>query len=113
MTGAVDVHQAIRFVATVRPDVIVLDLLLDPGRPDGIDGPDVLHRLRARGLPVPPVIVVSGWALGADIATTIGAAAYFAKPVDIGALADKIREVTGSAATPAAAGPDGRAEPAP
>jgi DNA-binding response OmpR family regulator len=95
--GAVDVDQAIRFAVIQRPDLIVLDLLLDPSRPDGIDGPDVVHRLRAKRIPVPPVIVVSARLGGAEIAKDIGAAAYYRKPIDISALADKIRELTQSA----------------
>jgi DNA-binding response OmpR family regulator len=105
VTGAVDVNQATRFAAIQPPDLIVLDLLLDPSRPEGIDGPDLLHRLRGKSIPVPPVIVVSARAGGAEIAEAIGAAAYFPKPIDIGALADKIRELTGSGASaPAGAG---------
>jgi len=77
VTGAIDVAQGVRFVATTRPDVIVLDLFLDaPGAEP--NGHEILDRLRVRGMPVPPVIVVSGWPGGAEIAQRIGAAAYSA-----------------------------------
>ena len=59
VTGAVDVNQAARFAAIQPPDVIVLDLALDPNRPGAVNGPDLLTRLRSKGIPVPPVIVVS------------------------------------------------------
>jgi two-component system, chemotaxis family, chemotaxis protein CheY len=109
VTGAVDVDQATRFAAIQRPDLIVLDLLLDPSHPDGIDGPEVLHRLRAKGIPVPPVIVVSARAGGAEVAKDIGAAAYYRKPIDIGALASRIRELTKAGAPSAPANAEGDA----
>ena len=69
-----------------------------------VDGPDVLARLRSKGIAVAPVIVVSAGMAGLDIARAIGAAAYYPKPIDLVALADKIRELTRSGAR--ASGPD-------
>jgi len=75
-----------------------LDLLLDPSHPETVDGPDVLARLRSKGIAVAPVIVVSAGMAGLEIARAIGAAAYYPKPIDLVALADKIRELTRSGA---------------
>lgn len=103
VTGAADVNQAVRFAAIQPPDVIVLDLALDPNRPGAVNGPDVLTRLRSKGIPVPPVIVVSAGIAGLEIARAISAAAYFPKPIDLGAVADKIRELSRSGVTASAA----------
>lgn len=113
VTGAVDVNQAVRFAAIQPPDVIVLDLALDPNRPGAVNGPDVLTRLRSKGIRVPPVIVVSAGIAGLEIARAIGAAAYFPKPIDLGAVADKIRELSRSGVMASAARPheDGAAAP--
>jgi len=113
VTGAVDVNQAARFAAIQPPDVIVLDLALDPNRPGAVNGPDLLTRLRSKGIPVPPVIVVSAGIAGLETAKAIGAAAYFPKPINLGAVAEKIHELSRSAAGASAASlpEDGAAAP--
>jgi DNA-binding response OmpR family regulator len=95
VTGAIDVVQAIRFIAAFQPDVVVLDLLLDPRLPSWSNGVDIPRLLHERNIPVPPLIVLSGRPGGADIARSIGAAAYYRKPIDIDALGARIKELAG------------------
>ncbi len=101
VAGAVDVAQAIRFIAAFQPDVVVLDLLLDPRLTSWSNGADIPRLLREKHLPVPPLIVLSGRPGGAEIARSIGAAAYYRKPVDIDALAGRINELAGVDSTAA------------
>lgn len=68
VAGAVDGIQAIRFIASFRPDVNVLDLLLDASRPLWANGSDIPRLLNEKHIPVPPTIVVSSRAGGADFA---------------------------------------------
>ena len=59
VTGAVDVNQAARFAAIQPPDVIVLDLALDPNRPGAVNGPERHLSVRAQR----PAPTVSGASL--------------------------------------------------
>ena len=95
VSGAVDVVGAVRFIAAFQPDVVVLDLLLDPRLGSWSNGVDIPRLLRERHIPIPRLIVLSGRPGGADIARSIGAAAYYRKPVDMYALAARIKELAG------------------
>src|SRR5436305_3763100 len=77
VSGAVDVVDAVRFIAAFQPDVVVLDLLLDPRLGSWSNGVDIPRLLRERHIPVPRLIVLSGRPGGAEIARSIGAAAYY------------------------------------
>ena len=95
VSGAVDVVDAVRFIAAFQPDVVVLDLLLDPRLGSWSNGVDIPRLLRERHIPVPRLIVLSGRPGGDEIARSIGAAAYYRKPVDMYVLATRIKELAG------------------
>ncbi len=84
---AYDGLQALEYVKTDLPDVMVLDL-----RMPGMDGLEVLRRTRAEH-PEIEVIVVTGHGSEADekAARELGAFDYLNKPVDINVLSERIR----------------------
>jgi two-component system KDP operon response regulator KdpE len=86
---AADGGQALVAAATVRPDLIILDL----GLPD-IDGVEVIRRLRA-WTPV-PVVVLSGRTDSHDKVEALDAGAddYVTKPFGVDELLARIRAVT-------------------
>jgi two-component system KDP operon response regulator KdpE len=83
--GAEALHQA----ATVRPDLMILDL----GLPD-IDGVEVIRKLRA-WTPV-PIVVLSGRADSRDKVDALDAGAddYVTKPFSVDELLARMRAVT-------------------
>lgn len=87
--AAVDVPQAARSIAALRPRVLVLDLAL----PEPDDGARLLDHAQRRGIALPPVVVVSGLPDACGRAQRLGAAACFTKPVDVGALLAKVEEL--------------------
>lgn len=58
VTGAADAYQALAALESEPYDALVLDLMLP-----GINGEDLLHRMRERGIDV-DTIVISGWTSG-------------------------------------------------
>jgi two-component system alkaline phosphatase synthesis response regulator PhoP len=83
--GVEALHQARR----ILPDVILLDLML----PD-IDGASVCEILRSQPSTADvPVIVVSALdgMVSRGRSAEVGVACYFKKPVDMGALGDRVR----------------------
>jgi CheY-like chemotaxis protein len=82
-----DGEQALTYVNTEEPDVMVLDL-----RMPGIDGLEVLRRIKS-GHPMVEVIIVTGHGSEKDerAARELGAFEYLKKPVDIGVLAQTIK----------------------
>ena len=89
VTVAADGTTALREAASVRPDLVVLDL----GLPD-IDGVDVIHGLR--GWTQIPIIVLSGRTGSVDKVEALEAGAddYVTKPFNIDELIARIRAVT-------------------
>ena len=85
-----DGRQALTFMETGDPDVMVLDL----GMP-GMDGFEILQRIK-RDHPMVEVIIVTGRSDEKEKQTAYqhGAFFYFEKPVNINALAEKIREAS-------------------
>ena len=85
-----DGHQALTFVNTSVPDVMVLDL-----RMPGMDGMEVLRKIKADH-PGVEVIIVTGHGSDADEkqARELGAFDFMRKPVDINLLAAKIKEAS-------------------
>jgi two-component system KDP operon response regulator KdpE len=81
--------EALRTVAAVSPDVVILDL----GLPD-LDGVDVIHGLR--GWSHVPIIVLSGRSGGPDKVAALDAGAddYVTKPFGMDELLARIRAVT-------------------
>jgi two-component system KDP operon response regulator KdpE len=90
-----DVHvatsgaEALRAVAAVSPDLVILDL----GLPD-LDGVDVIHGVR--GWSQVPIIVLSGRGAGPDKVAALDAGAddYVTKPFGMDELLARIRAVT-------------------
>jgi len=87
---AYDGQEALTFVDTEAPDVMVLDL-----RMPGMDGLEVLRRIK-RDHPQVEVIIVTGHGTDKDeqIARELGAFDYLKKPVDISVLAQRIQEAS-------------------
>ncbi|MCL2563810.1 MAG: sporulation transcription factor Spo0A [Oscillospiraceae bacterium] len=85
-----DGAEALRMAQEVRPDVIVLDVLLET-----LDGLDVLHRIGEMNLNV-PCIVVSAFYKDSMIseALRLGASYFLRKPFGVQTLTEKIRHVT-------------------
>jgi two-component system KDP operon response regulator KdpE len=94
VTVAADGTTALRQAASVRPDLVVLDL----GLPD-IDGVEVIHGLR--GWTQVPIIVLSGRIGSHDKVEALEADAddYVTKPFNIDELIARIRAVTRRATT--------------
>jgi two-component system KDP operon response regulator KdpE len=86
--------DALRTVATVSPDLVILDL----GLPD-LDGIDVIHGVR--GWSTVPIIVLSGRGGGPDKVTALDAGAddYVTKPFGMDELLARIRAITRRAVT--------------
>lgn len=74
-----------------KPDLLILDLVM----PD-MDGIEVLRRIRDMDGVKPVIFVIS--ALSNDAITrealTLGACAYFIKPIDLESIVSRIRAVT-------------------
>ncbi|WP_072314672.1 response regulator [Agrococcus sp. Marseille-P2731] len=83
---AVDGQEAIRMAATIRPDIVMLDL----GMP-AVDGIDVIAALR--GWSEVPILVVSGRTGSADKVEALDAGAddYVTKPFEIDELLARLR----------------------
>jgi CheY-like chemotaxis protein len=75
--------EALVRAAAGSPDLVVLDIQLP-----GMDGFEVLARLRAGGGPVPPVLALTALAMSGDRERILdaGADAYLAKPAPLAAL---------------------------
>lgn len=86
--AALDGLHALRTTLAMRPEVLVLDLGLPV-----LDGKTYLERWRERdpAAAAVPVIVMSAMPYGREIAESLGAVAYFAKPFEVQALIDAIR----------------------
>ncbi|HEX3829274.1 MAG TPA: response regulator [Sporichthyaceae bacterium] len=89
VTTASDGATALRAVAAMHPDVVVLDL----GLPD-LDGVQVIHALR--GWTNVPIVVLSGRSGSGDKIKALDAGAddYVTKPFEIDELLARIRAVT-------------------
>lgn len=85
--GAHDGAHAVRTASAGRPDVIVLDMGLPV-----LDASGFVERWRARdGASGVPIIGISGLPHGEALARELGAAAFFAKPIELDALAASVR----------------------
>lgn len=80
--GSIALHR----LAALRPDAVVLDLML-PGQ----SGFTVLERCRGSSPPVPVVMVTANrGSRHAALATSLGADAYLVKPVPLARLLDAV-----------------------
>ena len=85
---APDGPSALELARSIRPDLIVLDLML-PGR----SGFDVLSDLRRGEDADTPVIVISAWSDSNEAAVEAGADRFVAKPFDPDELRDAAVEL--------------------
>jgi signal transduction histidine kinase/DNA-binding response OmpR family regulator len=87
-------EEAIKLARESRPLAVTLDLVLP-----GIDGWEVLKRLRTdpatRDVPVVIISIVDN----RDLGLALGADDYFVKPVDRARLLDRVRELTSARGT--------------
>lgn len=85
--SAMSGEEALRFVKSSIPDIIILDL-----RMPGLDGMEVLRRVKQH-FPMIQVIILTGH--GNDLeeveARGIGAFDYLKKPIDIDVLVERIK----------------------
>lgn len=88
--GASDGQEAIEVIPTFAPHLIVLDLMMRP-----VDGWEVLHWLRARRGPAPPVLVLTALTQLEDQlhGFEAGAIEYLTKPTQPGVIVERIRKI--------------------
>jgi len=84
-----DGFEVLRIAQEMRPDVIILDVLLA-----NLDGLDILRRLGEMGLQTAPIMVSSFYkdSVIAE-ASRLGASYFMLKPFSVGALLEKVRAV--------------------
>jgi len=94
--------EALERVGAARPELVVLDIQLP-----GMDGLEVLARLRAGVAPPPPVLALTALAMPGDRERILaaGADAYLAKPAPLGVLEQEVRRL----AAPQGASPNASA----
>jgi two-component system, OmpR family, phosphate regulon response regulator PhoB len=86
---AADGNEALELVRAVKPDLIVLDLML-PGR----SGLELLSAIRREnGHARTPVVVISAWAHSDEAAVAAGADRFVAKPFDPDELQTTVAEL--------------------
>jgi DNA-binding response OmpR family regulator len=101
VTLAGDGYGALRAAAEVRPDLVVLDLMLP-----GLDGLEVCRRLRATDPDLPIVMLTALGDEGDRVAgLSIGADDYVAKPFSPRELVLRVQSVLRRAARPVEAAP--------
>jgi two-component system OmpR family response regulator len=89
VTSALDGHQALRIARELRPDLIVLDVMLP-----GIDGFEVVRRLAADGNRCPVVFLTARDAVEDKITgLTVGGDDYVTKPFSLDEVLARIRAV--------------------
>ncbi len=90
---AYDGESALELIKEDEPDVMILDL-----RMPGIDGIEVLRRVKATTQPEIEVIILTGHGSEADrqLCMGLGAFAYLRKPVDINELSETIKRANES-----------------
>ena len=99
---AADGHGALRAAADVRPDLVVLDLMLP-----GLDGLEVCRRLRATDSDLPIVMLTALGDEGDRVAgLSMGADDYVAKPFSPRELVLRVQSVLRRATRPAEAAAD-------
>ena len=88
---AKDGEEALSIISTIKPDVVLLDVIMPH-----LDGLGVLERLNTMRLEDPPICIMLS-AVGQDKITqkaiALGAQYYVVKPFDIGVLVKRIKEL--------------------
>ena len=90
---ALDGQEAIRLIPEYHPDLLVLDLMMQP-----VDGWEVLHWLRARRMnPSLPVLVLTALYQPAEqlLGFEEGAIEYLTKPTQTSLIVERIRTILG------------------
>jgi two-component system, cell cycle response regulator DivK len=109
VSHAVDGVQAIELARTLLPDVILMDISIPL-----LDGYEATRRIKAYGTATSsiPIIALTAHALPEDerAARDAGADEFATKPVDFGALLEKIERVVAFPITPAATGTGARSQ---
>jgi two-component system OmpR family response regulator len=104
VTSTTDGPAALRLAREVRPDLMVLDVMLP-----GFDGFEVVRRMSAEGLRCPVVFLTARDAVEDRIAgLTIGGDDYVTKPFSLDEVIARIRAVLRRSAAGAAAPPPAR-----
>jgi CheY-like chemotaxis protein len=87
VTGLPGGEELLATVRAEQPDAILLDIQL-PGE----DGFALLARLRAAGIPLPPVIALTAHAMTGDRERALAAGfdEYLTKPIDVASFAQLI-----------------------
>lgn len=89
VTSAANGHDALTAVRDVRPDLLVLDVMMP-----GMDGFAVVRRLRADGVRVPVLFLTARDATGDKVqGLTLGGDDYVTKPFSLEELVARIRAV--------------------
>jgi DNA-binding response OmpR family regulator len=90
-TEATDGHEAVELARKIRPDLVVLDLML-PGR----SGFDVLAMLREEAaVDGVPVLVISAWSHADSAALEAGADRFLPKPFEADDLETAVTDLLG------------------
>lgn len=87
---AFDGEQALKDIAALQPDVVVLDITMPH-----LDGLGVLERIGTLNLPKPPRVIVLTALAREDVIhrfTDLGAHYFIIKPFDLDLLAERIRQ---------------------
>lgn len=88
---AKDGEEALSIISTIKPDIVLLDVIMPH-----LDGLGVLERLNSMRLENPPICIMLS-AVGQDKITqkaiTLGAQYYVVKPFDIEVLIKRIKEL--------------------
>jgi DNA-binding response OmpR family regulator len=89
--AAFDAVQAITQTIDLKPDLVLLDIIMPAGT-----GVGVLEKLRVNAKTINiPVIALTGISdkQTKEAAEKLGISGYFVKPVDVGKLMEKLKEV--------------------
>ena len=83
-------EDALRFVDEIRPDVVLLDVLMS-----GIDGRDICRMLKNSDiLGKTPVIMISAHPSAEESVRKVGADDFLAKPFDMDSLINSINRLS-------------------
>jgi two-component system response regulator MprA len=93
VAGAADGLEAIERLNTLRPSLILLDLLMPR-----MDGVAFAKELRRRGLrPGVPIMILSAACRADQVAAEIGAEACLGGPFDLSELLERVKQLTACA----------------